>query len=279
MTFNKGKCWILHLGQCNTGGTYRLGDTTLECSPVERDVGALIDGKLNMSQQCVLVTERANHVLKCIKHSIANQLKEVIVPLYSALVWLRLKYFLCSTIYEGYKNIRMCPKEGNKDGERTRGHVYEEQLRISSLFSLEKRRLRGLLIAVYNFLMRELEREVLISSLWSLGKFRLDIRKKFFTERVVKHWNKLPREVIMAPSLAVIKKCLDNALRYTCWGLEGRRGRGPVAGPCTQRCCPGMHQPSQKEEDRSHRRSFSHFPKITAYKSFQTLLHPSISRL
>ncbi|KFW75361.1 hypothetical protein N336_10276, partial [Phalacrocorax carbo] len=44
------------------------------------------------------------------------------------------------------------------------------------------------------------------------GKFRLDIRKHFFTERVVTHWNRLPKEVIDAPSLSVYKRHLDDAL-------------------------------------------------------------------
>jgi len=102
---------------------------------------------------------------------------------------------------------------------------YEDRLREWGLFSLEKRRLRGDLIAAFQY-MKEAYRkdgEGLFTRVCSdrtrgngcklkEGRFRLDIRKKFFTMRVVKHWNRLAREAAAAPSLAVFKARLDGVL-------------------------------------------------------------------
>ena len=65
---------------------YKLGADLLERSSAEKDRGVLVDSRMAMSQQCVLVAKKASGILGCIKKSMARRSKEVILSLYSDLV-------------------------------------------------------------------------------------------------------------------------------------------------------------------------------------------------
>ncbi|KAK4816507.1 hypothetical protein QYF61_017607 [Mycteria americana] len=162
---------------------YMLVADWLESSFAEKALGVLVDTILNMSQQRALVAKRANAILGYIRRA--------------------------TKLVKGLEQ-----------------KSYEEWLRELGLCSLEKRRLRGDLIGLYNYLKGGCS-EVgvcLLSQVTSdrtrgnglklhQGRFRLDIRKFFFTERVIKHWKRLRREVVESPSLEVFKRRLDEVLR------------------------------------------------------------------
>ncbi|GAB0182847.1 cAMP-dependent protein kinase inhibitor alpha [Grus japonensis] len=89
--FNKAKCKVLHVGQRNPKHNYWLGREWIESSLEEKDLGMLVDKKLNVTQQCTLAAQNANHILGCIQRSVTSTLREII-PLYSALVRPHLGY-------------------------------------------------------------------------------------------------------------------------------------------------------------------------------------------
>jgi len=183
-----------------------------------------VDEKLDMSQQCALAGQKTNCSLGCIKRSVASRLRERILPLYSALVGPHLESCVQLWSPQCKKDMQLLERVQRRATEMIRRmeHLsYEERLRELRLFGLEKRRLWGNFFVAFQYLKKDGDR--LFSRVCSdrtgsngfklrEGRFRLAIRKKFFIVRVVKHWNRLSREVVEAPSLKTFKVRLDRAL-------------------------------------------------------------------
>jgi len=126
------------------------------------------------------------------------------------------------SVQERHGTVGVGPEEATKMIRGLKHLSYEEKVRELGLFSLEQKRLWEDLIATFEYLKGTYKKagEGLFTRVCSdrrrgncfkvkEGRFRLDIRKKFFTLRVVRHWNSLPREAVDASSPEVSKARLE----------------------------------------------------------------------
>ncbi|GAB0178423.1 hypothetical protein GRJ2_000307600 [Grus japonensis] len=198
-----------------------LGDTQLESSLADKDLGVLVNTRLNMSRQCALAAKAANDTLGCIRQSNASRSREVILPLYSALVRPRLQ--LCVQLWAPqYKRdvdrLETVEQRATKMIKGLQQLTYEERLRELGLFILEKRGLRADLINVYKYLKGGCKGDgarlfLLVPSDRTRGnRHKLKHRRCCLKIRVTKRWHRLLRKVVESPSLEVFKSHLDMVL-------------------------------------------------------------------
>ena len=121
-----------------------------------------MDGKLDMSHQCALTTQKANCILGCIKSSVASRVRQVILPLFSVLVRSHLEYRIQMWSPQYRRDMELLERTQRRATKMIQGmeHLsYEDRLRELGLCSLEKRRLRGELRAACQYLKGNYRKE------------------------------------------------------------------------------------------------------------------------
>ena len=146
MKFNGEKSEVLHLGKKNQMYRYSIGGTLLNSSNCERDLGVLVDNHLNMSQQCAAAAKKANTVLGCINRGIESRSREVLIPLYNALVRPHLEYciqFWSPRCKKDAETLERVQRRATKMIRGLEAKSYKERLLELGMSSLTKRRTMG----------------------------------------------------------------------------------------------------------------------------------------
>ena len=227
MEFNVDKCKIMHLGRLNPRHTYIMGGVDLTTTTEEKDLGVLIDDKLEFGKHISEIVKKANRRIGLIKKGFDCLDKEMFMYLYPVLIRPLLEY--CVQVWSPHKKrdidlLERVQRRATKIVPALRNLPYEERLRRLNLTTLEERRVRGDMIETYKLLtgkedinpdkffikarVRGDSDLIHNKKLYKPG-FNKDGRKYFLTQRVIEGWNLLGKEVVETEKTSGFKKKYD----------------------------------------------------------------------
>ena len=225
MQFNINKCNIMRVGKGEGTVEYSLNNIALDRTYSARDLGVQVSSDLRPRKQCIIARNKANRTLGFIRRSVTNRSPEVILKLYLSLVRPHLDYaaqFWSPYYRKDIESLEAVQRRMTKMVEGMRNIPYKERLKRLNLHSLERRRVRGDLIEVFKWVKGINEGNIkqvidlskqnrTRSNGFKLEKlrFRTNIGKNWFTNRVVNDWNSLSKHVVEAESINSFKRRLD----------------------------------------------------------------------
>ena len=258
MQFNTSKCKVMHLGRRgNPGHVYRMGDTALENTSVEKDIGVMVQDSLKPSLHCAKAAARANAVLGQISRAVLYRDSNTFVRLYIVYVRPILEY--CIQAVGPYSEAdKLCLEKVQMRAVKMVSNIargtYEDKLKSLNLTTLEERRWRGDMIQTWRImtgkdrvdvntwfdLEADRHRDGATRTRNALGhhairprEYRYRERGEFFCNRVVRPYNELPNTVKQAETVNAFKNSLDDHR-----GIPSRTGSRPTAPPRPSRRRP-----------------------------------------
>ena len=225
MEFNKKKCKVIHFGTKNQHFDYHMDGYNLTHIEEEKDLGIIVSHDLKWNKQVTTSAKKANKMLGLIKNTFTYMNKEMFNVLYKTLVRPHLEY--CPQVWSPYltKDIKILEniqRRATKIVPEIWNLSYEDRLKELKLFPLKERRLRGDMISTYKMLngLMDVDREQLVPihgnpstrshNQQLKGKIvKGNMRKNFFTQRIILPWNNLSTDTISSETVTTFKGRYD----------------------------------------------------------------------
>lgn len=227
LQFNASKCKILHIGINNPHHEYHMGETgapPLEITTLEKDLGVLMDPELKFTEHVEKQVNKANKILGLIRRTFEYLDGEIMKRLFTSLVRPHLEFSNVAwspRLIKDQRLIESVQRRATKLVPELKQLSYEERLRKLKLPSLYYRRTRGDMIETYKLMhghytlnqdLVELHGQFTTRGhpLKAKKKYcRTNLRKSYFSYRIVDNWNSLPAQVVQAKSINAFKSKLD----------------------------------------------------------------------